>query len=124
MERSRIRTLLGLALIVFGALALAHALTRPALLAPNIAPAMPDMPKMPAMPDMPPLPDMPKMPDLPPLPELPPPPDLPPLPAAPQPPHEGFWTHSGWLNPATILLLVILLLVWRRGRASRERPLA
>jgi hypothetical protein len=51
---------------------------------------------------------------LPALPALPPMPPVPPVP--PMPP---VWHIGGWLNPATVLLVLLVLVLWRRGRGER-----
>ncbi|HEU5101300.1 MAG TPA: hypothetical protein VFU22_19895 [Roseiflexaceae bacterium] len=97
MERSRLRTLLGIGLIVIGVLFLSQALARPA-----IAP-------LPALPALPPLPPVPALPALPRPPALPPMPPAPPLLAAPA-------LHlRAWVNPPLLLLgLAVLAIVWHR----------
>lgn len=63
------------------------------------------------IPPLPPLPELPAVPPLPPLPSLPPMPDAPP--AAP------FFHIGAWLNPPLILVALLALLIWRRGRRDR-----
>jgi hypothetical protein len=58
---------------------------------------------------------LPAMPAIPPLPPLPP---MPPMP--PTPPLSPFWHLGAWMNPAIVLFALLLLLVWRRGRGERE----
>ena len=100
MERSRLRTLLGIGLIVIGVIFLTQALARPA---------------PPPLPDLPPLPALPAPPPAPPLPDLPPLPPLPPLHPAP------FAHVGGWFSPPLLLLgLIVLVLVWRRRGACGE----
>jgi hypothetical protein len=48
---------------------------------------------------------------LPALPALPPMPPVPPVPPT--------WHIGGWLNPATVLLVLLVLVLWRRGRGER-----
>jgi len=104
MERSRLRTLLGIGLIVIGVILLTQALARPAF-----EPPLPAVPALPAMPAMPPLPPLPAVPEPPPL------PPLPPLPAIPQPPPLPPLHIGGWISPPLLLLgLIALVLVWRR----------
>jgi hypothetical protein len=57
---------------------------------------------------LPELPPMPAMPALPPLPKLPPMPPVPPV-----------GHMSGWLKPTVVLLALLVLLLWRRGRNER-----
>ena len=102
----RLRTVLGLALIVFGTLFLSRALTHP------LAPPMPALPPLPAMPNMPALPAMPDLPPLPPVPPL--------LPVA----HPSFWHPLVGLHPLVLVLLVVLAAFWLRRRSAREQPLA
>jgi hypothetical protein len=105
MERSRIRTLLGLLLIVIGVISLSHALMRPLF--------------------PPPLPPMPALAPLPPLPPLPPMPALAPLPPMPALHHMAHFSHWGsWFSPPIMLLALLLLAIWLRRRGSREAPLA
>ena len=100
MERSRLRTLLGIALIVLGAIFLSHALARPMITPSQLLPPLPLLPALPA---------------LPPLPLLPALPPLPPLPAADNLP---FVHDSGWLSPSLLLIgLIVLAVVWRRRGA-------
>jgi hypothetical protein len=113
MERSRFRSLLGLALLIIGVVLFSSQLVRSFVFAPApppmpVARVMPDLPAMPALPPlpaMPPLPALPAAPALPPLPALP---DLPPVPPAPIM-HPGFR-----LSPAMLALGIVLLLIWRR----------
>ena len=100
----RLRTFLGLALIVIGTILLSRALMHPL------------MPPMPAMADLPP---MPAMPALPPLPALPPMPALPPVPD-----HGHFFHWGAWFSPPVLILLLLLALFWLRRRGTHERPLA
>jgi len=58
------------------------------------------------------------VPEVPPLPAIPPIPPVPPVPPAPPLFHLGMW-----LNPAAVLLALLALLVWRRGRRDREAQL-
>ena len=96
MERSRIRTLVGIGLIVLGVIFLSHALVRP-MLAP--LPALPPLPAVPALPPLPPLPA------------------LPPLPPLPVPHATPFLHHSGWFSPPLLLIgLIVLAIVWHRRR--------
>jgi hypothetical protein len=93
MERSRFRTLLGLALIVVGVLSLARALVWSGI---SPLPALPPSPPLPALPPLPPLP--------------------------PVPPLAPVLHIGGWFNPPLILLaLLVLAILWRR-RAGREAP--
>ena len=62
--------------------------------------------------------DIAPMPALPAIPPLPPMPPTPPLP--PSPPLLPFWHLGAWMNPAIVLFALLLLLVWRRGRGERE----
>jgi hypothetical protein len=104
IERSRLRTLLGIGLIVIGVLFLGQALARP-VFAP-----------VPALPALPQLPPAPALPALPPMPALPPLPSAPPLPPAP------FVHTQGWFSPPLLLLgLVVLAIVWRRRGACGAR---
>ena len=93
MERSRLRTLLGIGLIVIGVIFLGQALAHTAL------------PPLPALPALPPLPA---------------PPPLPPLPALPPPPPVPFPHGGGWFSPPLLLGLIALMLVWRRRCVSRR----
>ena len=109
MERSRLRMLLGIALIVLGAIFLSHALARPMITPSQVLPPLPTLPALPALPPLPPLP---ALPPLPPLPALQP---LPPLPALHNLP---FLHDSGWLSPPLLLIgLIVLAVVWRRRGA-------
>ena len=97
MERSRLRTLLGIALIVLGAIFLSHSLAWPMITPSQVLPPLPLLPALPALPL---------------LPALPP---LPPLPAADNLP---FVHDSGWLSPPLLLIvLIVLAVVWRRRGA-------
>jgi hypothetical protein len=58
--------------------------------------------------ELPPLPPLPALPAAPPVPPLPPMPPLPP--AAP------FFHAGAWLNPPVVLVGLLALLLWRRGR--------
>ena len=64
--------------------------------------------------EMPPLPSLPELPAVPPLPPLPP---LPPMRAAP--PVAPLFHIGAWLNPPLILVALLALLLWRRGRRDR-----
>ncbi|HEX9441070.1 MAG TPA: hypothetical protein VF909_15400 [Roseiflexaceae bacterium] len=55
---------------------------------------------------------------LPAMPAIPPLPPLPPMP--PTPPLSPFWHLGAWLNPAIVLFALLLLIVWRRGRGECE----
>ena len=100
MERSRLRTLLGIALIVLGAIFLRNSLAQPMITPSQVLPPLPTLPALPA---------------LPPLPLLPALPPLPPLPAADNLP---FVHDSGWLSPPLLLIgLIVLAVVWRRRGA-------
>ena len=100
MERSRLRTLLGIALIVLGAIFLSHALARPMITPSQVLPPLPTLPALPALPPLPPLPALPPLPPLPALHNLP------------------FLHDSGWLSPPLLLIgLIVLAVVWRRRGA-------
>jgi hypothetical protein len=104
IERSRLRTLLGIGLIVIGVMLLSQALARP---------VMPPLPALPALPPLPALPALSRVPALPPLPQ---PPPLPPLRPAP------FLHARGWFSPPLLLLgLIMLAMVWRRCGARGAR---
>ena len=91
MEHSRLRTLLGTALIVLGAIFLSHSLARPMITPSQVLPPLPTLPALPALPP------------------------LPPLPAADNLP---FVHDSGWLSPPLLLIgLIVLAVVWRRRGA-------
>ena len=101
IERSRLRTLLGIGLIVIGVLLLSQALARPAIV------------PLPALPALPPLPPAPALPALPRMPALPP---LPPAPPAP------FLHVRSWFSPPLLLLgLIVLAVVWHRRGACGAR---
>jgi hypothetical protein len=109
----RMRTFLGLALIVIGTILLSRALVQPL------------MPPPPPMPDLPPLPAMPAMPAMPPLPAIPPVPAIPPLPPIPPVPHHTPFFHSrAWFGPPVLILALLLAALWLRRRGTHERPLA
>ena len=108
MERSRGRRLLGLALLVIGVIWLSSALAR-SFAGPPPAPAAQAMPAMPAPPDMP---AMPKL------------PDLPPLPPAPPAPRAPFFIPGFVFSTPMVLIALVVLLLWWRGRGTRERPAA
>ena len=100
MERSRLRTLLGTALIVLGAIFLSHSLARPMITPSQVLPPLPTLPALPALPPLPPLPALPPLPPLPALDNLP------------------FLHDSGWLSPPLLLIgLIVLAVVWRRRGA-------
>ena len=100
MERSRLRTLLGIALIVLGAIFLSHSLARPMITPSQVLPPLPTLPALPALPPLPPLPALPPLPPLPALDNLP------------------FLHDSGWLSPPLLLIgLIVLAVVWRRRGA-------
>jgi hypothetical protein len=101
IERSRLRTLLGIGLIVIGVLLLSQALARPALS------------PLPALPALPPLPPVPALPALPRVPALPPLPPLRPLPPAP------FLHMRALFSPPLLLLgLIVLAIVWHHRRGA------
>jgi hypothetical protein len=58
------------------------------------------------------------LPPLPPVPALPPMPPMPPMP--PTPPEPPFFHLGGWLNPTVALMVLLVLLLWQRGRRERE----
>jgi hypothetical protein len=61
--------------------------------------------------EIPPIPPMPALPAAPPLPPLPPMP--------PMPPADPLFHRGAWLNPPLVLLALLALLFWRRGRRDR-----
>ena len=100
MEHSRLRTLLGTALIVLGAIFLSHSLAWPMITPSQVLPPLPTLPALPALPPLPPLPALPPLPPLPALDNLP------------------FLHDSGWLSPPLLLIgLIVLAVVWRRRGA-------
>ena len=91
MEHSRLRTLLGTALIVLGAIFLSHSLARPMITPSQVLPPLPTLPALPALPPLPPLPALDNLP---------------------------FLHDSGWLSPPLLLIgLIVLAVVWRRRGA-------
>ena len=91
MEHSRLRTLLGIALIVLGAIFLSHSLARPMVTPSQVLPPLPTLPALPALPPLPPLPALDNLP---------------------------FLHDSGWLSPPLLLIgLIVLAVVWRRRGA-------
>ncbi|MDQ2996306.1 MAG: hypothetical protein M3R61_04530 [Chloroflexota bacterium] len=103
MERSRIRTLLGIGLIVLGVIFLSQALARPMLAPLQALPALPALPRLPALAPLPPWPAL---------------PPLPALPRLPVPHATPFLRHAGRFSPALVLIgLLVLLVVWHRRRA-------
>lgn len=125
MERSRGRSLLGLALLVIGVIWLSSALARSFAGPPH--PAPPPAPVVQAVPDLPALPELPARPAMPAAPSLPEPPampDLPPLPPLPPAPRAPFFIPGFVISTPVVLLALVALLLWWRGRGARERPAA
>jgi hypothetical protein len=60
-----------------------------------------------------------ELPPLPPMPELPAVPPLPPLPPMPPAPPAPLFQIGAWLNLPVVLLALLALLIWRRGRRDR-----
>jgi len=58
--------------------------------------------------------EIPRLPPMPALPAAPPVPPLPPLP--PMPPAAPLFQIGAWLNPPVVLVALLALLLWRRGR--------
>jgi hypothetical protein len=143
MEGSRMRTLLGAGLVLLGGLFLLRALAAPVAFVEAPMPAMReveeiareqqraqielqraklevqrelelakrearralDQAEADASVELPPLPPMPALPAVPPLPPMP-----------PLPPAMPFFHIGAWLNPPVVLVALLALLLWRRGR--------